>query len=126
MDKNTFYIFVYGTLKKGYRYHTLLKDAKFIQNAKTIPFYRLYDCGLYPCLIFDKNGENVEGEIYQVSEKILLYLDEFEDVPNEYKREFIKLLDCSLGVQAYIYQKSVKGLIDCGESWPTKIKVGIK
>jgi gamma-glutamylcyclotransferase (GGCT)/AIG2-like uncharacterized protein YtfP len=38
------FVFVYGTLKKGYGNHRLLENSKFIGNAK-VRFEKISSCG---------------------------------------------------------------------------------
>jgi len=72
-------LFVYGTLKKGYRGDFLLKNADYIGNIKTKPFYSLYTNGTYPCM--KKHGiKNIEGELYSVSMNTLENLNNYEGV----------------------------------------------
>ena len=40
-------LFVYGTLKRGFRNHRLLERQQFIREAVTLPRYRLFDRGAY-------------------------------------------------------------------------------
>lgn len=68
-------VFVYGTLLPGLRLHALLAgsimvDHGFVEDCK------LYDLGDYPALV---EGEGrVVGEIYDIPESILDYLDRVE------------------------------------------------
>lgn len=111
------YLMTYGTLKKGFCNHMLLQDAKFIKEIKTKPLYRLYDCGPYPCMVKCENGVSVEGELYEVNEKIKTQLDYLEGVPYLYNREYIEVEDFQSMVIGYIYQLDVSEFKDCGASW---------
>lgn len=115
-------IFTYGTLKKGFRNHILLAASKYVQDAVTRPLYRLYDCGMYPCLVKDTtgNGRSIHGEIYEIDDVTLQRLDQLEGVPWLYQRDKIELENFNQPVIAYYYQDDVSEFIDCGLSWPRK------
>jgi gamma-glutamylaminecyclotransferase len=115
------YVFLYGTLKKGYRNNSLMEGQKFIRNVETEPLYRLYDNGSYPMLVLQKNlpANSIKGELWEVTEKCAKKLDLLEGVPYLYKRAEIKLKDTEESpVIGYIYQRSIDDYPDCGDSWP--------
>ncbi len=112
-------VFVYGTLKRGGRNHRLLAGQEFRGEATTLPDYRLYDNGSYPCLVEDLiNGVAVQGEVWRVDEGTLARLDECEGVPQLFMRRQIRLADVAAPVVAYFYQGDVSTLTDCGDCWP--------
>lgn len=114
-------LFVYGTLKRGYRNHRLLAEQTFISEAVTLPVYRLYDNGSYPCLVLDpQNGISIEGEIYLIDIALFRLLDQLEDVPTLYRRELIQLNNHDTPAEGYLYQQSVESFVDCGSRWPVK------
>src|SRR3990167_5214447 len=78
--------FVYGTLKKGYSNHVLLKEAKFICDGYACGT-RMLDLGSFPAFI-EGNFEN-RGEVYEVSPDILSFLDRLEGHPHFYERKKI-------------------------------------
>lgn len=84
-------VFVYGTLKRGEVAHAeLMSEARFLGSARTPPRYRLVSCGWYPALV--EGGKlAVEGEVFEVSLAQLPALDDFEDVPELYRRERLEL-----------------------------------
>jgi gamma-glutamylaminecyclotransferase len=69
-------LFVYGSLKRGRRHHTELGGARFVGVARTAPEYRLLDLGEYPALAAGSRA--IEGELYEVTEALLVELDRFE------------------------------------------------
>lgn len=75
-------LFVYGTLKRGGRFHDELRGAPFLGEATTGPGYALVRLGDYLALIEQPAsgpaGEGVTGELFEVPEAILPALDEFE------------------------------------------------
>lgn len=113
------YLFVYGTLKKGFGNHVLLDGCRFMQEATTKPFYRLYDCGPYPCLVKAKQGRAISGEVYEVDDATLKRLDRLEGVPFLYQRDTIELSNCDRFFPiAYFYQEDVSDFIECDSAWP--------
>ena len=69
-------VFVYGTLRSGGSNHFRMDGAEFI-SAATIRA-RLYRIDWYPGLVLDDAGDEVIGEIYQVSDELMKQLDAFE------------------------------------------------
>jgi len=90
------YIFIYGSLKKGFDNHDILKDAKYISKAETIRSFAMFEetSGNYPYLLKEENKgySKIKGELYKIYRKdILKNIDSFEGAPNYYKREKIKI-----------------------------------
>lgn len=87
-------VFVYGSLKRGYALHQLLCDQKFLGEAITQPFYKLYDCGEYPGLVkVAADGVSVKGELYLVAPARLAQLDEVEGIDEGlYLRDEVQLI----------------------------------
>lgn len=83
-------VFVYGTLKRGCKNHSILKSARFLGEAK-ITGATMLDLGPFPCVI-PGDGE-VKGEIYQVNPAQLRMLDILEGHPNLYERHLTPLGD---------------------------------
>ena len=111
-------LFVYGTLKRGQRNHRLLTGQEFVAPARTLPHYRLYDTGSYPCLVEDaNNGVAVGGEVYRVDESLLPRLDELEGAPKLFRRAQIAVEGFGEPVFAYLYNGDVSKLVDCGAEW---------
>ena len=112
-------LFFYGTLKRGGRNHHLLRGQRFVGEAETLPRYRLYGTGSYPCLVEDvQNGVAVRGELWEVDEQLMPVLDALEDAPNLYMLRPVALRGVPPPVSTYLYRKDVTGLADCGPSWP--------
>lgn len=118
---NLYLVFVYGSLKRGYKLHEYLADQKFRGDAVTAPVYALYDCGSYPALVCsEREGYSVSGEVYEVTQYCLAVLDEVEGVSvNLYVPQKVQLLPPfdSQTVLAYIYQQSTDNL-PLISSWP--------
>ncbi len=117
-------IFVYGTLKRGYSRHDLLKGQNFLGEMKTTRNYRLYKCGSFPALVevpredVDLPGVEVQGELWEVDDDCLRALDSVEGVDaGLFERRVIRLLGHEGQVEAYIFNGTIEGLEDCGSSW---------
>ena len=97
-------IFVYGTLRRGERAHTLLAGDGFRGEARTAEGFALIDLGAYPGLVRATSGR-VVGEIYEVDAMQLAQLDAYEGHPELFRREAIVL--ASEGplsqAEAYLY-----------------------
>lgn len=114
-------IFVYGSLKRGYRLHQLLAGQEFLGAARTACQYRIYDLGEYPGLTEVDGGVSVAGEVYRVSTECLQLLDDVEEVgAGMYARRPVNLTEEFAGqsVDAWFWQRSVRGYPECGGCWP--------
>lgn len=88
------YLFVYGTMKKGFPNHTRLDMAKFLGAVKTVEKYAMYprDDNYCPCVIKEENKVHIKGELYEVFfQDQIDHIDRFEGVPNYYIRETIEV-----------------------------------
>ena len=89
---DTYKVFVYGTLKRGYGNNALLSDAKYLGKAKTITNWLMIgdENMSFPYLLRPatqgEKGHQVEGEVYEVDETTLNMLDYLEGVPAHYRR----------------------------------------
>jgi len=88
------FLFVYGSLKKGFDNHKLLqKYAKRVGKASTVGKFAMYEdsFGNYPYLVKEPVTK-VRGELYEIKRKELLdKIDEFEGAPEYYQRKKIKV-----------------------------------
>ncbi|XP_063370625.1 putative gamma-glutamylcyclotransferase CG2811 isoform X1 [Cydia amplana] len=98
--KMTHQVFVYGTLKRNEPNHYWLTNpengaSKFIANGTTKTKYPLIIATRYniPFLLYSPgDGSNVQGEVYEVDDKMLSNLDILEDHPKFYVREVDDIL----------------------------------
>lgn len=90
-------IFVYGTLKKGFPNHDrYMQSAEKLGDYRTIESYPLVLVGrrYVPCMInAPGEGQQIEGELYEVDDDCLKRLDALERVkkPDGYRRLKISL-----------------------------------
>ncbi|KAI6201240.1 Gamma-glutamylcyclotransferase family protein [Aphelenchoides besseyi] len=90
-----FYVFVYGTLKKGEPNELVMADgeggrSKFVGFAETFrPFPLIVSTQFnIPFLLKDPGkGKKITGEVYIVNEEKLKALDELENHPHFYVRD---------------------------------------
>ena len=105
-------LFVYGTLKRGGANHGQLLGARFISEARTEPFYRLFMIEDYPGLVeVHEDGRCVEGELWEVDPALVDRLDAFEGTSEGlFHRGPVRLAAEEAGaVEAYFYQRSTAG-----------------
>ena len=89
------FVFVYGTLKKGFPNSHCLTGTKYIGEALTVDKYPLVIASRYniPYLLGAKNlGNQVAGEVYDVTDSQLKVLDTLEGYPGYYNRITIPVL----------------------------------
>ncbi|XP_046987112.1 putative gamma-glutamylcyclotransferase CG2811 [Schistocerca americana] len=90
----SFYLFVYGTLKRDEPEHHYLEyetngTSKFVSTAQTVKRYPLIIDTQYniPFLIHREGmGHRILGEIYEVDERMMKTIDELKSHPNLYCR----------------------------------------
>jgi gamma-glutamylcyclotransferase (GGCT)/AIG2-like uncharacterized protein YtfP len=110
-------VFVYGTLKRGFRNHRFLEGSSFAGEAYTLTPYRMLD-GRFPVL--RDNGpdlQRVSGELFEIDDRTLAKLDDLESVgTGMYNRILIDVMPTAPGAKAsraFIY-------IGCGDYWDKK------
>ncbi len=104
-----FNVFVYGTLKKGYKLHFYLKNAKFIGYGY-VNGYDMYIVDWYPAVV--KGRGRVYGEVYEVCQETLDILDGVEEEGFLYKRicEKVYMKKGFIKAYMYVYLKDVSQL----------------
>ena len=105
------YLFVYGSLKKGFDNHDLLKkDAILIGEAETVKKFGLFEdsFGNYPYLTDRSSEHRVKGELYKIRcRRLLTRIDKFEGHPDFYQRKRILVRSGNHFVRAYAYIRDV-------------------
>src|SRR5947209_9483946 len=111
-NPDRFLLFVYGTLMRGGVRHRLLADQRFLGEARTLPRYALFDLGAHPGMVRrDGGGRAVAGELYEVAVSRIPELDAEEDAPKLFRREAVAVEGRDDTVFAYLYRRSVEGLL---------------
>lgn len=104
----SFYLFVYGTLKKAHYNHELLLDAKYIAEVTSKhPYPMIQVDEPYPYLLDCEGvGYCIKGELYKIDASILAMLDILEGYPEHYTRREIEVKTIGIGMRAIAYFKS--------------------
>jgi len=97
-------LFVYGTLKKGFRLSSMLDSAKFI-GVDTLKGFDIFSNGSFPMIV--KGNDTVKGEVYEVPIHLFINLDFVESA---YDRTTVET-ENGLIVDAYVYRYDTKDLI---------------
>lgn len=109
---NKHYVFVYGTLKRGFANSRLLDRATYLGEFRTVQQFPLVVGGQYfsPYLLdIHGKGNQVKGELYAVDDAILADLDHLEQVGINYSRKVTQVSNCadrSFVADAYVYLKT--------------------
>ncbi len=77
---------VYGTLRRGMENHHMLRRASLLWEGFVRIPYKLVVCGDTPYLVKSNDVNRIYIEVYEVDEELLRELDDFENVPLEYRR----------------------------------------
>jgi gamma-glutamylcyclotransferase (GGCT)/AIG2-like uncharacterized protein YtfP len=93
-------VFIYGTLRPGFKNHHKLREARVIERKKRVAGYKMFNCGDYPIVQPSSQGfSTVEGDIISIPESRLEELDRFEGVP---EGEFQRIRDKTHGFWIYV------------------------
>ena len=99
-------LFVYGSLKRDFDNHHILKDATYIREVTTLKPYSMFveAHGQYPYLLKNRPFHQIEGELYEInSDELWKKIDDFEGVPDYYTRETIIVVSKGQHYQAQAY-----------------------
>lgn len=112
-------IAVYGTLRKGFGNHSLIKNSKYKGSFKTEPIYNLHNLGGFPGL--KKNGNtSVLMEVYAVNDEEARWVDSLEGysegrTPTFYDKEYIDTPWGKAGVYIYVNDLSNRPIVSSGD-----------
>ncbi|EHP85983.1 gamma-glutamylcyclotransferase family protein [Methanotorris formicicus] len=98
------YLFVYGSLRKGFWNHeAYLKNSKFVGNGKTKHKYAMY-ASIIPYVVEDEKISHIIGEVYEVNKETLERIDSLEGHPTCYKRKKVPIiLESGKEIEAWLY-----------------------
>jgi len=83
-------VFVYGTLRTGFRNHSLMSGARLQGLDETKALFRLVDFGSFPAIL-DEPRTTIVGELWEASAPCVARLDVLEEVPDLYVRREVEL-----------------------------------
>jgi gamma-glutamylcyclotransferase (GGCT)/AIG2-like uncharacterized protein YtfP len=96
-------VFVYGTLRTGYRQNDLLlKHCTFIGEGETLAKMRLFDVGPFPIAFDDIGVAPIRGEVYRVYPSTIKALDEYEGDLYTRKQVIVKIGTEGIPCQMYL------------------------
>lgn len=95
-------VFVYGTLKRGGAWHSLLRTAEFMGTARTVDRYPMLIQSI-PYLLNESAGHHIEGEVFAIDHLTLQALDALEGHPGWYRRQLKPVTIAGDTVEAFIY-----------------------
>ena len=101
IEGNYYNIFVYGTLKRGYKNSYLTFNS--IRNSKCSIKGTMYDTGYgYPALTL--NGDYIiQGQLISIPKEYLIYYDQLEGYPEYYDRKVIEINVDGVWEKAFVY-----------------------
>ena len=123
-------VIVYGTLKKGGRLSTYLKDAKFIEDV-IVAGFKMYDTKSgFPFIEVSGKEDTISGELYEVDYTTLETLDYIEGVSKQtgfgvglFSRIDLKDVRPKIEESTYIYVSTIETMRWHGAK-PEEIKDG--
>lgn len=114
------YLFVYGSLRRGFPNHFLLEKSIYIGTYITVDKYHMIGqvSKSFPYVVEEKEFEttastSIIGELYDIEADVLKDLDELEGHPDFYTRRTVQVAD-GLGIHtysAYVYILENPGII---------------
>jgi gamma-glutamylaminecyclotransferase len=105
------YLFVYGSMKKGFSNHERLRDAEYMGAFQTSGRYAMYadTSQMFPYVIEEEKRSPIRGELYKiVSKNDFDAIDHLEGVPDFYTRKQISVTEINGNrkFSAWIYFRS--------------------
>ena len=98
------FVAVYGSLKKGFGNHILLKHSKFI-GEDIVKGFEMRSMGSFPFI--RKGFGNVHVEIYKVDDATMLHLDRLEGYPYFYTRIQVRTEKLKKKVWIYVINEKL-------------------
>ena len=95
---------VYGTLRRGFNNHGLIRDANFLDSGHTVKEYAMICEGIPYVKSNHTEGKNIAVEVYAVSNEQFRDMDRLEGHPTWYTRKEVPItLDNGIVAQAWLY-----------------------
>lgn len=138
-------LFAYGTLKRGFSRHSVLREQRYIGIARTEPKYGMFGYGGFPALVDETLAEvsgvtaknRIFGELYEVDDACIQEIDKIEGTDRGlFERRDIALGEITMTTlpsdeavwvgltrkvaQTYFFKKKMTGAGDCGPLWVQK------
>ena len=96
------YIFVYGSLKKGFSNHHRIENSEFICSTRTLEEFAMLDLDMFPGVLKEKKVSHIHGEVYDLDTNTLEKIDIYEG--EWYSRENVEL-EAGFTAQMYFLVK---------------------
>lgn len=94
-------LFVFGLCRKGFSLNIAVRrDKGFMGAALTLPFYRMLNINEEFPVVVEGGNTAIVGEVYEVENRTLDFLDSIEDCPSTQARKIITLEG---GMRAHCY-----------------------
>tara|TARA_R110002096_G_scaffold272843_10_gene466619 strand:+ start:601 stop:948 length:348 start_codon:yes stop_codon:yes gene_type:complete len=103
-------IFVYGTLRKGFSNHFIMKRMMNLGKGLTKEKYAMYGSGI-PFLVETEPVTNITGELYMVDQTTFEILDILEGHPKWYKRKQVDVVVEGVEHKAWVYFNKKQGTL---------------
>lgn len=104
------YLFVYGSLRKGFKNHTLLTTSEYHGEYTSVDNFQMitYKRADFPYLLEESLDDYpttiIHGEIYKISPDVLQKIDRLEDNTKLYQRKIHKFISTDNQImEAWVY-----------------------
>jgi len=101
-------LFVYGSMKRGFRNNIRLDKEVYFGDAITKEKYCMFPSVnfTYPYALKEDKRWQLKGELYDITNIDISVIDDFEGVPKFYYRESIEIIWRDQVTKAFIYFRS--------------------
>lgn len=106
MQRKREMVFVYGSLKRGFRnHHVMNQSAGRCAGTAVLTGYGLHSVysGAFPGIVRRDNRYKVHGELFSIPAERLPRMDAFEGVPSLYTRERVRVRSGKRKFWAWVY-----------------------
>ncbi|MDD4950674.1 gamma-glutamylcyclotransferase [Sulfuricurvum sp.] len=112
-DRFEQYLFVYGSMKKGFQNHVRLINAEYIGEFTTVGKYVMYAdiSNLFPYVLENEKRSPIHGELYKITNADeFKSIDDLEGMPTYYYRKQISVVskENKQKISAWIYFRGLK------------------